>query len=371
MINSGIYIHIPFCEKKCNYCNFFSIQKNDELIDNYVNELCREISSIGKKQNEKILVDTIYLGGGTPSLLSPKNFDLIIDSINNNYVINNTAEITVEVNPNSAQYIEDYKKSGANRLSVGTQSINDDILKKLGRLHTASEAISTLRRASKTYDNISTDIILGCDENQNVKDEFLTIFEYVKHISAYILTVEENTPIYKQINCNSVSIATEDTVISQYEEFNKIASKYNFLRYETSNYCLPTYESKHNSRYWNLSNYLGFGAGAHSYFEGLRYYNESNVTSYLKGEHSGNDNRIIEREVSLEEDKYEFVMLSLRTAKGVDVSKYMQKFNSDVRIDFAKGFKKAEEYLNITSNYISIQPQFFLLQNAIERLILL
>ncbi len=363
MIESGLYLHIPFCEKRCNYCNFFSSVKNDEIKSKYVDELCAEIEKISKKYGE-VKLNTIYFGGGTPSLLSLHEFDKIFSSINKSFYLNKP-EITVEINPNSAENISFYPSFGINRLSVGIQSSSDKYLKILGRLHDSITGKKTLEKAANIFDNVSGDIIIGIDDNQSVKDEFEYIYPYVKHFSCYMLTIEENTRLAELIKNKSVSVATENAVVRQYEEMTALAESRGFTRYETSNFALPTFESKHNCSYWNLTAYIGVGAGAYSYFDGRRYFNKSDLRSYLEGVHSGNGGEIIEREKSVSDDKEEFVMLSLRTKNGVIFNEYKKKFGTDFFSDYEKGIKKSEEYLSVDSDKICILPKYFAVQNSI------
>lgn len=180
-----------------------------------------------------------------------------------------------------------------------------------------------------------------------------------------MLTIEENTRLAELIKNKSVSVATENAVVRQYEEMTALAESRGFTRYETSNFALPTFESKHNCSYWNLTAYIGVGAGAYSYFDGRRYFNKSDLRSYLEGVYSGNGGEIIEREKSVSDDKEEFVMLSLRTKNGVIFNEYKKKFGTDFFSDYEKGIKKSEEYLSVDSDKICILPKYFAVQNSI------
>ena len=371
MINTGLYLHIPFCYKKCKYCNFYSINFNRDTVDFYIKEMCNEIKKIADLYRNDIKIDTIYFGGGTPSLLSGEQFATIMECITKNLSIDKDVEITVEANPSSIKNIAEYKKVGANRISVGLQSTNDLILKKIGRLHNAKDGLSALEFAKKIYDNVSCDIILGCDSAQNPIQEINEIKDYANHISAYLLTVEESTPIYNEILSKNVSIATEDEMIIQYETFVNVAKEEGFFQYETSNFSKEGKNSKHNSKYWDLSPYIGIGAGAYSFFDGRRYYNTKSVTEYINGAHFGNKREIVEREKSIIEDEFEFIMLSLRTVKGVDLKTFEKKFHKNFVETYKNQLNNAKEYLSISDNNVKILPQYFILQNAIERLILL
>ncbi len=363
MIESGLYLHIPFCEKRCNYCNFFSSIKIDDIKNKYVDELCKEITEISKKYGN-VKLNTIYFGGGTPSLLDLADLDKIFSAINKSFLFDKP-EITVEINPNSSDNIDKYPALGINRVSVGIQSSNDKYLRLLGRLHNSDIGRKTLEKAANIFDNVSGDIIIGIDDNQSVKDEFEYIYPYVKHFSCYMLTVEENTRLAELIKHKSVSVATENAVVTQYEEMTSLAESRGFTRYETSNFALPTFESKHNCSYWNLTPYIGVGAGAHSYFNGIRYFNEADLSKYINGCHSGYGKEIIERKKSISDDKEEYVMLSLRTKKGVNLKEYEQKFGNDFLSEYQENIEKTEEYLHIDNEYISILPKYFAVQNTI------
>ena len=365
----GIYIHIPFCKAKCKYCNFFSKVDSESLIDSYTAEMQREIIKMSEKA-KNAFVKTIYLGGGTPSILPLKNIEDILNAVYKYFNVD-SLETTIEVNPNSAQNISEYPKLGINRLSLGVQSTNDVYLKKLGRLHTHSDSIKALNEAQKYFSNVSADLIIGVDDEQNVADEFNNIADYVTHISAYMLSVEGGTPLYKEISSKSVSVATENSVVNQYYKLLDEARKKGFFRYETSNFAKLGCESKHNSSYWNLTPYIGLGAGAHSYFEGRRYYNEPDIREYTEGRHSGNGEETLERAADADADKYEYIMLGLRTVSGINLSDYKAKFNKDFLKEYASKLNIAKKYLRIDNNSVSILPQYFLLQNTIIGMILL
>ncbi len=368
MTDCGLYLHIPFCEKRCDYCSFFSSVNNRDVISSYAKELSREIRSLGARNNN-LTLKTVYFGGGTPSLLGLGDLEEIFNAIYTSFRLEKP-EITIEINPNSSSLLNEYKSFGINRISVGTQSFQSVLLKKLGRIHTPEQALSTLEKAASIFSNVSADIILGIDEKQNPLGELEAVSPFVKHISAYMLTVEEETPLYRNIRDGKTVIASDETMANQYEEFVLQAQEKGFYRYETSNFAIKGYESKHNSSYWNLTPYIGVGAGAHSYLNGRRYYNKTNIIDYMNGVHSGNGKEITERDASKAEDKIEYVMLSLRTVKGVVLSEYRNKFGSEFFSDFNEGIKKSEEYLCVCKESVSILPKYFLVQNAIIRSVL-
>lgn len=368
MTEHGLYIHIPFCEKRCEYCAFFSNVSSSEMIEKYVKVLVEEIVSIAKK-NSDIKIKTIYIGGGTPSLLSEEQLSVLFDAIYKYFFVESD-ETTIEVNPNSSDKLYFYSTIGINRLSMGIQSTDDRWLQKIGRIHTAQEGIQALDKANRYFTNCSADIILGIDDLQNAENEFKKIKKYVKHISAYLLTPEENTPLYNKLSAKKVSIATEDNAINQYNDFTSIAEEHGFHRYETSNYAMDCFRAKHNSSYWDLTPYIGLGAGAHSFVEGVRYYNESNLKKYLTGNHSGNNKQIFEREKSGVEDEREYIMLALRTKEGIRFERFKQLFSHNFFDKYEMKIKEMEKYIRITDEGVCISPEYFLVQNAIIRSLL-
>lgn len=359
----GLYIHIPFCQKKCHYCDFFSLPSNAEIIDKYSQEIANEIYLLSKS-NPNYYISTIYLGGGTPSLLSLKNLEEITKSIYTNFECN-VEEFTIEVNPNSSQNLEHYKEFGIDRISLGIQSFDDNILKKIGRLHDKKTAIKALDKAANHYDNVSGDLIIGIDENQGIVSDAKILRKFVKHISSYMLKVEDGTMLQKQICNNLVAVATEETQVSQYEKLYTFCMENDFLRYETSNFARALYEGKHNLGYWDMSPYLGVGASAHSYIDNKRYYNKSDINSYILGKHSGTGCQIIEREYSYNATIEEYIMLALRTEKGIKISDFNKKFGKDFLQDYKEKIKKTAQYTQISQDYFRIKPQFMLVQNSI------
>lgn len=357
-----LYIHIPFCQKRCFYCDFFS-SENSQLIGKYAEEIANEIK-LQASANPDYEIATAYIGGGTPSLLSLKDLEKIINSIYKNFDCN-LQEFTIEVNPNSAQSLAEYKNFGINRISLGVQSLDDKILRKIGRLHDSKTALKSLELASKHYDNVSADLILGIEENQDVISDAKVLLPYIKHLSTYMLKVEEGTPLEKQIFNKNVSVATEDSTVTQYEKLYEYCLDNDFLRYETSNFALKGYEGKHNQGYWDMSSYFGVGASAHSFINGRRYYNKLNINDYLNGEHSGYGKEIVEREYSFFDTIEEYIMLALRTEKGLRISDFNEKFNKNFLEEYGERMKNAAQYIIIEDDYFRIKPQYLLLQNSI------
>ena len=364
--NIGIYIHIPFCKKKCFYCDFVSYENKENLIQEYIDTVCLEIL-----QNAEILseynISTIYFGGGTPSLIKAEYIEKILNTLKL-FVTDEKEikEITIEINPNSASLdkLEKYYNLGINRLSIGLQSTHDKILRNIGRLHTFNDFKEVLKNAKTVgFKNISVDLIYplpglnlsGFKETLNsvikLKDEF-----NIKHISVYNLEVHENTRLDFLLKEGFVSLCNEDEEYKMREELNKRLQDNGFVKYEISNYAYPGFESKHNLCYWNQEKYIGFGVNASSFFNLKRYRNTSNIDKYIDGI-KNNKNIVVETE---ELDKLslmkEYIILKLRLSKGVEISEFKQRFGTDIFDIFNTEFNslKKDNLVNITSKNISL-----------------
>ena len=280
----GLYIHIPFCLKKCNYCDFYSVSANEEIKRDYVKALIGEIKQWGDSLSRPI--DTVYFGGGTPSLLA-EFFPDVMTAVKSSFTLCENAEITMEMNPadNCKEILNFALKSGVNRLSIGAQSGDDTELKVLGRRHTAKQTVETVRLARELgFENISLDIMLALP-NSNEKTlekslDFITDLE-PEHISAYILKVEENTPFNKVYD--TLKLPDEDSTADQYLQMCKYLENKGYGHYEISNFSKSGFESRHNLKYWELKEYLGLGPSAHSFINGKRFYFERDLEKFIKG----------------------------------------------------------------------------------------
>ncbi|WP_075603830.1 radical SAM family heme chaperone HemW [Saccharicrinis aurantiacus] len=327
----GIYIHVPFCSKKCGYCDFYSIIRLTNKSD-YLNALIKEIELRADEFNTR-KVATIYFGGGTPSLLSLSDFKSIFDVINKTFDISLTKEITVEVNPDdvTVDYIKGLKAFGVNRISMGVQSFNNRILKFMNRRHNKSqavEAVNNIREAG--INNLSIDLIYGIpgmtsEEWNSSINEALSLG--VQHISAYHLTFEPDTPFYKRLQKKEILEINDSESVKQYDALVEGLAKGGFNDYEISNFSLPDYESNHNSNYWNGNKYFGFGPSAHSFDGTIRRWNYSNLDKYVDGI-STNQAYFDSESLSLIDSYNETIMLSLRTKKGLSLDVLKSKFES-------------------------------------------
>ena len=334
----GIYIHIPFCLQKCFYCDFNSYANKQELVEKYTFALCNEIL-----KNAEILsqykISTIYIGGGTPSYIDSKYIKQILDTlflfVDKEYL----KEVTIEVNPNSVteEKLKVYKDSGVNRLSIGLQSNHNDILKKIGRAHKIEEFEKALDIANKVgFNNISADLIyplpdLDLNRFNETLDYILNLKDKnIKHISIYNLEIHENTKLKFLLDEGYLTLVDEDEEYEMYTVLNKRFKEAGYNRYEISNYSIPGYESNHNLRYWNQSLYLGFGAGASSFFGGSRYRNENSIEKYISYLDKGISIIAEKEDLDLLSLMKEYVMLALRKIEGLDVTNFKSKYKKDV-----------------------------------------
>ncbi len=309
-----IYVHIPFCESKCSYCVFASFVGDANLQEKYFNKLLQEIKSY--KTNEK--VESIYFGGGTPSCVDKNFIGLLLDTIKMNFKIDKDAEITLEANPCSLskEKLEYYKSIGINRISIGIQSLNNKVLKILGRRHNKKQALQSIKLALKAgFNNISADLLIGL-KNSNIKKYASRLLKSkVKHISAYMLQLEEKAPLKSMVEKDRNILKNEDDCVKDYQTLVKFLQKKKMQRYEISNFAFDGYESQHNTGYWTGDRYVGFGLGAHSYDGNfIRTANASDFDGYFSGK---KDKEILS---SRERDE-EIIMLGLRCKFGFKLSK--------------------------------------------------
>ena len=334
----GIYIHIPFCIKKCNYCDFCSFASVEESIkDKYVEALCREIALWGEKASDRA-VDTVYFGGGTPTLLSIEQLSKIIFALRDNFCISDNAEITTECNPATAdgEYFKELKALGFNRISLGVQSANDRELELLGRVHTFSDAKKAFYDARRAgFDNISVDIMFAIPEQTEVSFNYTLekIFELSpEHISAYSLIIEPGTDFFA--NYKKLVLPDDDSEYNMYTGAVEAMERHGLHRYEISNFAATGRESRHNLKYWRCEEYLGFGISAHSFFDDERRENTSKLDVYINGAYTAASRKILPNEAV-----NEYVMLKMRLSEGIDESEFEKLFG----IPFGKAFGEALE----------------------------
>ena len=320
----GLYVHIPYCVRKCNYCDFCSLPNGrGEVPDGYVEALCREIESYSSVP--KRTLDTVYFGGGTPSLLSPRQAEKIVFAIRDTFDLSDFAELTLEANPGTVTEEKAlvFRSLGFNRVSLGLQSVHENEMRTLGRIHNFDDflfSFNLLRRAG--FDNINVDLMYGIPHQ--TKDSFRQTLESVialspEHISAYGLILEEGTPLYA--SRDQLPIPTTDEECDMYDLCRDVLRAAGYEHYEISNYAKEGKRSRHNLIYWNFNEYIGVGAAAHSFFEGIRSYNTQDVEAYISSPEAA---KTQECDLNL---PFEYAMLKLRLIDGFSLSDYEARFD--------------------------------------------
>ena len=328
---AGIYIHIPFCKQRCSYCAFYSTTLYN-IRERYVDALCKEIAQ-RKEYAGCTTIETIYLGGGTPSTLTMEQLQKICCTIYSTHNVSPTAEVTIECNPDdlTPDFLAQLKQLPFNRISMGVQSFNDAQLKRLGRRHNADKARQAVDNARTAgYDNISIDLIFalpGSTITEWEHDLDSAIALSPDHLSAYNLTYEEGTPLHRALERGDFAELSEEENIEQFQLLIAKLKEAGYRHYEISNFALPGRESRHNSSYWNDTPYIGCGAAAHSYDGTSRQWNIADIQEYIKGIEEGNPNFEIEQ--LTEEERYNDTILTrLRTAKGIPLEWMKEKFSA-------------------------------------------
>ena len=328
----GIYVHIPFCKKKCDYCDFISYCDKGMLISDYIESVIKEIES----QNIQSKITTVYIGGGTPSYIDSKYIIKILEKIKEKN-ISEDAEITIEVNPGTVteKKLKDYINCGINRLSIGLQSTKDEILKEIGRIHEYADFLNTYNMAKKIgFNNMNVDLMIGLPNQKiiDIKESLEKILELnPNHISVYSLILEEGTSLFKKVEDGVLKIPDEELERNMYWYVKNTLELNGYKHYEISNFAKEGYESKHNLNCWNQKEYIGIGCAAHSYKNITRYFNTENIEEYINNIHKKcfEKNRII-HEVQTEEDaRKEFMLLGLRKVDGVKINEFKNKFGDN------------------------------------------
>jgi oxygen-independent coproporphyrinogen-3 oxidase len=317
---AGVYIHIPFCSRRCSYCDFYSTIYDDVTGKRYLDSLIREIEMTSYPGP----IDTVYIGGGTPSLLPGSAIERIISKLYWKYAFSPTPEITLEVNPGTVDVrkLRDYKDAGVNRLSIGVQSLDTGDLETLGRNHGRKDALDTMRWTGKIFDNFSVDIIYGIpgQSHAGLRETLQSILEFSPpHISAYELSVEKGTALQNRISSGIMLLPSEEKIAGMYDLISETLNAHGFKHYEISNYSIPDYQCRHNMNYWLRGEYLGFGASAHSFYSEKRLNNVSDIHRYISLiEETGSAVAEV-IEISDQDRINEMIFLGLRTELGVDL----------------------------------------------------
>lgn len=342
----GIYVHIPFCKKKCDYCDFISYCGKDDLIEKYVDSVKKEIDHVKIKSE----ITTIYIGGGTPSYIDSKFIVQILEKIKEKNVAQD-AEITIEVNPGTVtqEKLQDYIDCGINRISIGLQTTNDELLKQIGRIHNYEQFLETYKLAKKVgFKNINVDLMLGLPNQRiiDLKESLENVLRLApKHISVYSLIVEDGTPTANKIKNGKLKLPDDELERNMYWYVKNTLELNGYKHYEISNFAKKGYESKHNMNCWNQMEYVGIGTAAHSYRDITRYSNTEDIKEYIKNVQKGEfeKNRII-HEIQKEEDsKKEFMLLGLRKIEGLKISEFKNKFGDNPIYLYRNELKKLSD----------------------------
>ena len=373
MKNIGIYIHIPFCKSKCYYCDFVSYCNEEKNIDLYIKCMEKEIEFKSKelakfalKNNEQIEIDTIYIGGGTPSFIDSKYISELIKTAKKSFKIKEDCEITIEVNPDSAliKKLTEYKNSGVNRISIGLQSSNDNLLKEIGRIHNFEqfkEAFGNIKELK--FDNINVDLMISLP-NQKFKDVKTSLEEVISlnptHISVYSLILEDGTKLFKDVESGAKKMLSENLERKMYWYVKNTLEKNNYIQYEISNFAKQNRESKHNLNCWNQNEYLGVGIAAHSFFNNIRFSNTSDLNKYIKNIQNEEylKNQEILEILNIEEKQKEYMILGLRKIEGVQIKNFKEKFGDNPIFIFKDQINKL-----VNENLIEIDGDFIKLTN--------
>ena len=352
MVNS-IYVHIPFCKQKCLYCDFNSFQNKENMIDEYMKALYKECTKFSFDEKIK----TIYIGGGTPSFIDSK---YIVELLK---ILPKAEEITIEMNPCTVtqEKLKDYRSAGINRISIGLQTTNDNILRKIGRVHSFEEFEKAYNLVKKVeFENVNVDLMFGLPK-QTLKDVEESLKYLIEinptHISCYSLIVHEN--IFK-------NLPSDEEEREMYYLTKKILKSAGYIQYEISNFSKKGYESKHNLAYWNQGEYIGLGAGASSYYKGERYTNECNIEKYISKINMGEEIRNIEEVETKESKLREYIILKLRLTEGVCIEEGNEKFEVEIQEVFASEIRKLQKLELITLELVKNKTYMKLTEKGMD-----
>lgn len=368
----GLYIHFPFCICKCNYCDFYSIKYSDELLQQYLTALFLEIDLYKNCYNKAI--STIYIGGGTPSLLEPEYLDRLIDKIYSSFTISKKAEITMESNPSSLnrEKLLSYKNTGINRLSLGVQSFNDGELHLLGRLHDSKTAINVIKHVAEIFDSYNLDLIFALpgQKKKDWQDNLDIVLKFnPPHLSLYNLQIEKETPFYSMYNRGELELIDEEIDADIYLESRKKLLAKGYQQYEISNYAKKGFQSHHNKLYWEFKPYLGLGPAAHSFDGHLRFYNYSSLKIYINKLKDGKVPTVEFVRLRRSELMSEMLFMGLRQLNGINPEEFKERFSVSLVDIFGKSISKlldkelieySNERLHLTENGLLLGNEVFM-----------
>lgn len=362
---AGIYVHVPFCKSKCRYCDFVSYPEKIGLAESYMTCLFHEMAMRGAELKDCDF-DTLYIGGGTPSVIDESYIAMLVVAAKKYFKLKKNAEITIEINPGtlSQSKVEMYKKCGINRFSVGLQSASDELLRDIGRCHTAKDFVKCAKLLKG--ENFNADVMIGLRGQtlQDIKDTIVLAHNCgAEHISIYALTPEEGTPIYTDYL--NGELPDGDEVAEMYAFGAKILNGLGYIRYEVSNFSKKGRESRHNLNYWKRGEYIGLGVSASSHIKGVRFTNTYNLDEYFKCVLSNAFPVVDREEVDKRGAMQETVMLALRTCEGLDINKFNSVFSCDFLKEYASALEKNKSFLVISDGVLKIKEEYLYVQNSI------
>ena len=368
----GMYIHIPFCSRKCDYCDFVSFSMDKQAQQMYLEALFTEIDQL-KTNFYGRTFDTIYIGGGTPSIMYEGFYSALSRKLFSSFNFADKIEFTIEVNPGSftKEKFMEHVQSGVNRISVGVQCIDSHVLVNHGRFQKFEDVKATFKMLKDAeFPNISGDVMLGLPGQTTsmvLKTVKFLIKNRCKHISTYALQIEKHTLLYDKMQRGKLRPVKDAKQVATYNKVVALLQKNGFKRYEVSNFARPGFESRHNKKYWNETNYLGMGVSAHSFIDGYRYYNTKRLDTYLDAMQDGKS-AVYKREyISDAERREERIMLSLRTAEGLDLDQFNQDFHEDLLHSRGAQIKQMVNsgMLEVVDNHLRVTDKYFYLSNSI------
>lgn len=368
----GIYIHIPFCSRKCDYCDFVSYSMNRKAQELYLDALCTEIDMV-KNQYAECTFNSIFIGGGTPSIVYEGFIAGLSRKLYSSFKFEPKTEFTIEVNPASftKEKFFEYVEAGANRISVGVQCLDKKLLANHGRIQSienVKNAFKILRNSQ--FANVNSDVMIGLP-GQTKKSVVQTIKflikNKVKHISTYSLQVERHTMLYDKIRRGKVRPMNDKRQLDIYNKVYKLLKKNGFSRYELSNFAKPGFQCEHNKKYWNETNYLGLGVSAHSYVDGYRFYNTKRLDTYIDKMAQGKSAVYNREYISIEDRRTERIMLALRTVQGLNLKEFERDFKEDLLLTHGNAIAKLVDLnmVKLEDGYLKITEDYFYVSNSI------
>ena len=366
----GIYIHIPFCTIKCIYCDFYSLENRQDSIPIFFKSILKEIDQF-EVGNNNIDIDTIFIGGGTPSLISPDLIEKLLIKLSDHYNLEDVEEITIEANPGEApsDNLKAFYDLGINRISIGVQSLQKEILKFLSRNHSSEDVFNTIKNAKKAgFNNINCDLIFNIPGQQKSmwKDDLNSIIELdIKHISCYSLIVEKNTKLFQLVNKKTVMMPNDDKSAEIYKWTQNQLKDKNFIQYEVSNWAKSDSECIHNMHYWKIEPYFAFGPSAHGFDGKKRYWNVRSLDGYIKSIEN-NKSPIESSELLSKKDIVnELIGFGIRTRKGVELNKIPNSFKQSVYNSIKSNHKKWGKYFILNKDNLKLSKRGFCFADAI------